>query len=133
MPSSGSITQRTPLVPSLLAPSSPRKAVGTSSGRCEYHAQSFGAVRQPSDAGIRQPVDDYETSYLTRQIGLKKSRVVAEHDASIRLSFGATQHVWMREHSVAELEDENGVLRSENDVLKSELDAASWQPHVKHA
>jgi hypothetical protein len=34
---------------------------------------------------------------------------------------------------VAELEDENGVLRSENDVLKSELDAASWQPHVRHA
>jgi hypothetical protein len=34
---------------------------------------------------------------------------------------------------VAELEDENGVLRSENDVLKSELDATSWQPHVKHA
>ena len=34
---------------------------------------------------------------------------------------------------VAELEDENGVLRSENDVLKSELDAATWQPQVKHA
>jgi hypothetical protein len=34
---------------------------------------------------------------------------------------------------VCELEDENGVLRTENDVLKSELDAASWQPHVRHA
>lgn len=34
---------------------------------------------------------------------------------------------------VAELEEENGVLRTENDVLRSELDAASWQPHVKHA
>jgi hypothetical protein len=34
---------------------------------------------------------------------------------------------------VAELEDENGTLRTENDVLKSELDAAQWQPHVKHA
>jgi hypothetical protein len=34
---------------------------------------------------------------------------------------------------VAELEDENGTLRTENDVLRSELDAAQWQPHVKHA
>lgn len=34
---------------------------------------------------------------------------------------------------VAELEDENGVLRSENDVLKSELDAHQWRPQVKHA
>jgi hypothetical protein len=34
---------------------------------------------------------------------------------------------------VAELEDENGTLRTENDVLKSELDATSWQPHVRHA
>ncbi|MGC4112792.1 MAG: hypothetical protein QM747_20695 [Nocardioides sp.] len=34
---------------------------------------------------------------------------------------------------VAELEDENGVLRTENDVLRSELDAATWQPQVKHA
>ena len=34
---------------------------------------------------------------------------------------------------VAELEDENGVLRTENDVLKSELDAHQWQPHVRHA
>ena len=34
---------------------------------------------------------------------------------------------------VAELEDENGVLRTENDVLKSELEAASWQPQVRHA
>jgi hypothetical protein len=34
---------------------------------------------------------------------------------------------------VAELEDENVVLRGENDVLKSELDAHQWQPQVKHA
>jgi hypothetical protein len=34
---------------------------------------------------------------------------------------------------VAELEDENGVLRTENDVLKAELDAHQWQPHVRHA
>jgi hypothetical protein len=34
---------------------------------------------------------------------------------------------------VAELEDENGVLRTENDVLKSELDAHEWQPQVKPA
>jgi hypothetical protein len=31
---------------------------------------------------------------------------------------------------VAELEDENGVLRSENDVLKSELDIATSWPHA---
>jgi hypothetical protein len=31
---------------------------------------------------------------------------------------------------VAELEDENGVLRSENDVLKSELDIATSWPHT---
>jgi hypothetical protein len=34
---------------------------------------------------------------------------------------------------VAELEDENGALRTENDVIRSELDAHQWQPHVRHA
>jgi hypothetical protein len=34
---------------------------------------------------------------------------------------------------VAELEDENGVLRSENDVLKSELDIATSWPRVGSA
>ena len=34
---------------------------------------------------------------------------------------------------VSELEGENDGLRAENDVLKSELDAATWQPHVRHA
>ena len=34
---------------------------------------------------------------------------------------------------VAELEDENDVLRSENDVLKSELDFATTWPQARQA
>jgi hypothetical protein len=115
------------------------------SERCSgEHREFVGAVESRLDRAARA-VTELESAVVASQSRAADAarRLVAEaRRADLAESEGSRLVVALEESEeraaeaivrVAELEDENVVLRGENDVLKSELDAHQWQPQVKHA
>jgi hypothetical protein len=112
--------------------------------RSEEHREFVGAVEMRLDRAGRA-VTELESAVVASQGRAAEAvrRLRAEvRRADLAEAEGGRLAVALEESEdraaeaivrVAELEDENGVLRTENDVLKSELDAHEWQPQVKPA